>query len=318
MTETPDNDGGNPLGRLLSFLMAPFANLFGKGSGSDGQDAGDGGNPIWNFISNLFKSIFGLGGDSDSPNQSGSDQQPAAPAHQNWFQRAEHTVTHAVGNVTHAIGEGWNKVRETVSGWFSKNPDKLATAIKGNEVAMYVKADKVVSGKGAVGQLVLTDAEGHTETFDFKSGPWQKGALPGLLTTDNLTHANNDPNKPVTTYTIGDVSQRSDYHFMTTNQDAGFFVQLENGALSGRGDFGIHPNRNNSSGQQAGTLGCVGLDDESARRFDTILKQLKDRGVMIKSLDVFAGGQDAQSIELSRLHGNMVAKNNGKSRTSDA
>ncbi len=273
---------------IVSVIGALFGGLFGSLFGGNDNERGGGG-----FLSSLFKMFSGS---SPEPSRNSPAANPTEPE----VKKADSP---------NLIERAWKSTKETVSGawesvtsYFSKNTDHLASKVAGNKAAMYVQADDVVKGKGAVGRLVLIDDNGNKEVFNFTSGPWGKGALPGLLSTDCLASANPKDNKPVTSYSISAVHHNiGDKRFATTDGGTDFFVKLDNPELEGRSGFGIHPNRNNNQGNQVGTLGCIGMDDESAKRFNSILKGLEARGVTIKKLDVFQPGQNADAIELAHM-----------------
>jgi len=295
------NQGGGFLSSLFKPLVMLMGLLFGGGLGGDDAGRSEDGGGFLASIGNFFKSLLGQGGDAGVEQPAAANPATTQPTQAT----SEPEKTSWAGRVWHGVKEKASHAWNNITSFFSEHPDELSSKLKSNKAAVYVQADKEVDGKGAVGHLVVIDDKGEKEVFNFTSGPWGGGALPGLLNDRNLgSGVSHDPNKPVTSYAIKTVDHdKGDYRYCTTDGKTGFWVELENSGLEGRGDFGIHPNRNGANGEQVGTLGCIGLDDESARRFDGILRGLEKRGVMINKLDVFATGQNADNIELTRLDG---------------
>jgi hypothetical protein len=162
---------------------------------------------------------------------------------------------------------------------------------------LYVQADGKPHADGSVtGNLVLVDPSGEKHTYHFTSSgkSESRGPLPGLVSEKNLRPHGEDPLKPHAVYKIGPRLPSSRFITSDHDRDFGFFYPIQCDSVVRRGSFGIHP----SGGDGTTTLGCLGLDDESARRF---LADMKNLGTEAPGqLEVYGVDQDVAAIQTAR------------------
>lgn len=163
---------------------------------------------------------------------------------------------------------------------------------------MYVQPDGKTHPDGAMtGKLVMIEASGARNEYNFTSSGKResRGPLPGLVSDQNLRpDPGRDASKPQAVYKIGQPVPTS--RFITSNHDRnyGYFYPIQSDSVVGRGSFGIHP----SGGDGTTTLGCIGLDDESARRFLADMKRLGTNAP--RELEVYRAEQNVGAIMAAR------------------
>ena len=110
---------------------------------------------------------------------------------------------------------------------------------------LYAQATGGETERGAPeGVIILESPDGSQKlSYNFDSGPWHKGALPGLLNEDHIAHPDNKAGHPVTVYKLGKIAPEKQTEYCTTDGSVGFFVPITDHDVVGRSGFGIHPNR---------------------------------------------------------------------------
>lgn len=141
-----------------------------------------------------------------------------------------------------------------------------------------------VGGKVATGTLTLISPDGEEHSYDFRSGGFGKGMLPGLqedlLTTKEGVNATYEFDYSSFAINYDDLPEA-----MLGEDDVGSWVRLgsdrdqtDRGAVVGKDSsnfFGIHTDGDSGSGSvNDGTKGCIGLDPEVAKEFFAKLRSI--------------------------------------------
>ena len=154
------------------------------------------------------------------------------------------------------------------------------------------------------GKLVLVAPDGASERmFNFISGPWENGELPGLSDerylrqSPNHSHAKGEPHvhylvDPMRPPESGwcHSTGYGEEHRKTKAAPACFFLPLRSSAVTGRDSLGIHPVMNKDWGL-AGTEGCIGIVDGDSANFQHFYKSLEKKGIEPTSLAVYTLSQ---------------------------
>jgi hypothetical protein len=163
---------------------------------------------------------------------------------------------------------------------------------------LYVQPDGKAHPDGSVtGKLVMIGASGARNEYNFTSSgkSESRGPLPGLVSDQHLLpDPNRDAAKPQAVYKIGRPVPTS--RFITSNHDKnyGYFYPIQSASVTERDSFGIHP----SGGDGTTTLGCIGLDDESAKRFLADMRKLGSNAP--RELEVYRAEQNVGAILAAR------------------
>jgi L,D-transpeptidase catalytic domain len=163
---------------------------------------------------------------------------------------------------------------------------------------MYIQPDGKENTDGSItGKLVMESPNGsEKKEYDFKSGPLGNGALPGLRGDRDLIRFSHDPKLPHTEYRVGMIADHGlSARFKTTDGRTQFFVPITDPDTS-RTDFGIHPAYYWPNGEQRPTHGCIGLTDESAKRFYNDWQALQDKGKAPTVMEVYTRSQLPENI----------------------